>query len=136
VVADVVGDTYSGTLHWNPERAPLWMHLMSEVKRRVGRARRIAARHRLLDDEDPRIDASEDTNDDAREQVDPADIFDEVHRRAAGDTDVQQLLSFYLQGTTRKAHILRLGMSDTTYRNARRRLRRLAVAALKVARHQ
>jgi len=129
LLADVLGDTYTGTLTWNPERVPLRMHLISEVKRRFGRERRAAARQRVLDDHVAYVDVGEPSSGDVPAHVDPAALLDDVCRRAAGDTEVQQLISLYLEGATRKRHALRHGMSDATYRNARRRLKRLAVAA-------
>jgi hypothetical protein len=135
LVADVVGDTYAGTLAWDPDQVPLWKHVRAHVKQRVRQARRTAAMHTSLpevSDEMVQLDARRMASGDAAWRIDPADapaLLDDLRHRAAGDRDVLELLSLYERGITRKARILGLGMSDGQYRNARRRLIRLAITA-------
>jgi hypothetical protein len=135
LVADVVGDTYAGTLAWDPDQVPLWKHVGAHVKQRVRQARRAAAMHtslREVSDEMVQLDTPGTAGSDTAWRIDPADapaLLDDLRHRAAGDRDVLELLSLYERGITRKARILGLGMSDGQYRNARRRLIRLAIAA-------
>jgi hypothetical protein len=136
VVADVIADTYAGTLYWDPEHVSLWTHLTTEAKRRIGRERRAAAMHTsltVLGNLVPPVETSDEADRDSGEYGDPADIVDELHRRSANDIDVLRLLKLFSCGITRKARILELGVSEATYRNARRRLTRLALAAKKKA---
>jgi hypothetical protein len=102
----------------------------------MGRLRRTAAMHTslaVLGDLVQSVETSDEADSDPGEYVDPADIVDDLHRCAVNDIDVLRLLMLFSCGITRKARILELGMSDTAYRNARRRLTRLAVAAHKAA---
>jgi hypothetical protein len=135
LVADVIGDTYTGTLAWDPDHVPLWKHVRAHVKQRVRQVRRAVAMHTSLpevSDEMLQLGAPGTASGDIAWRVDPADaqaLLDDLRHRAADDRDVLELLSLYERGITRKARILEFGMSDGQYRNARRRLIRLAIVA-------
>jgi hypothetical protein len=135
LVADVIGDTYTGMLTWDPGHAPLRKHVCAHVKQRVRSARRVARMHTSLpevSDEMAQVATATAASVDAEPGADPADVpvlLDDLRHRAAEDPEVMTLLSLYESGITRKARILALGMSDAQYRNTRRRLLRFAIAA-------
>ncbi|MEO7732164.1 MAG: hypothetical protein ABIY55_14410 [Kofleriaceae bacterium] len=136
LVADVIGDTYTGTLKWDPDHVPLRKHVSAHVRQRVRSARRLARMHTSLpevSDEMAQVARTATAASvDPEPTVDPGDLpmlLDELRHRAAEDPEVLALLSLYERGITRKARILALGMSDGQYRNARRRLLRFAMAA-------
>jgi len=135
LVADVIGDTYEGTLTWDPDHVPLRKHVCAHVKQRVRSARRVARMHTSLpevSDEMAQVATATAASVDTEPGVDPADVpvlLDELRHRATEDPEVLTLLSLYERGITRKARILALGMSDAQYRNTRRRLLRFAIAA-------
>lgn len=136
LVADVIGDTYAGTLRWDPDHVPLGKHVSAHVRQRVRSARRLARMHtslREVSDEMAQVATMATAGSvDAEPSVDPGDVpmlLGELRHRAAEDPEVLALLALYELGITRKAQILALGMSDGQYRNARRRLLRFAMAA-------
>jgi hypothetical protein len=138
LVQDVLGDTATGLLRWDPCGESLEDHIMDAIATRVhhevARAKRFP--HVSLDD-DPAASRATLAAADAsllaaceasRATVRLADnAFHELWALAEADSGVRRLLEAHASGATRKADVqLATGMSAQDYHAARNRLDRLA----------
>jgi len=138
LVQDVLGDTATGLLRWDPCGESLEDHIMDAIATRVhhevARAKRFP--HVYLDDEPAAsraILAAVDASLLAACEASPATVrladnaFHELWALAEADPGVRRLLEAHASGATRKADVqLATGMSDHDYHAARNRLDRLA----------
>lgn len=137
LVQDVLGDTATGLLHWDPGAERLEDHIMDAIATRVhhevARARRFP--HVSLDD-DPAISratlAAADASLLAAREASPATVsladnaLHELWGLAEADPGVRRLLSAFASRATRKADVRSAtGMSAQDYHAARNRLDRL-----------
>lgn len=137
LVQDVLGDTGTGLLRWDPYAERLEDHIMDAIATRVhhevARARRFP--HVSLD-EDPDVSgailAAADASLLAARQASPATVrladnaFHELWALAEADPEVRRLLGALAGGATRKADVQSTtGISDQDYHAARNRLDRL-----------
>jgi hypothetical protein len=137
LVQDVLGDTATGLLRWDPGAERLEDHVMDAIATRVhhevARARRFP--HVSLDD-DPDVSgailAAADASLLAARQASPAtvrladNVLHELWALAETDPEVRRLLGALASGATRKADVqFATGMSAQDYHSARNRLDRL-----------
>jgi hypothetical protein len=137
LVQDVLGDTATGLLRWDPGE-PLEDHVMDAIATRVhhevARARRFP--HVSLDDDDPAVSAAilaaADISLLAAREASPATVkladnaLHELWGFAEADPEVRRLLGAHASGATRQADVQHAtGMSAQDYHAARNRLDRL-----------
>jgi hypothetical protein len=137
LVQDVLGDTATGLLRWDPCDERLEDHIMDAIATRVhhevARAKRFP--HVSLDD-DPAVSvatlAAVDATLLAAREASPATVkladnaLHELWALAEADPEVRRLLGAFASRATRKADVLSAtGMSDQDYHSARNRLDRL-----------
>ena len=130
-------DTLRGLIRWNPGTAELEPFLISVIRLRARRDRKIAARyeHVFIDALDPDdaafadFEASLAAGIGGAEQTDPLTMDRTIAALLAllpADPHAQRFLDAVRQGATTKPQIMRLGaLTDSEFRNARRRLGRL-----------
>ena len=133
LVADVVGETFAGTLAWDLDRVPLATHLIEKVRQRARRHRReqaaSASLEALRESEMPHGVEPPSISDERGPEVDLAEFLqrlDELRFRARGHRDALKLLALYERGKVRRRDARQLGMSVSEYRAARGLLMRLA----------
>jgi hypothetical protein len=140
LVAEVIGETYDGTLAWDPSRIPLAAHIVTEVRRRGWRERQRRAKFVPLDGmsdaETPAVLIAPGTSDeDSASQTAFAEVFArELRAIAVGDREVLQLMALNQRGVVRKRDVLRAGFPAAAYAAARRRLVRLGKAVRRIIR--
>jgi hypothetical protein len=126
LVADVIDDTYRGSLGWDLKVGFL-THVLDEVRRQLGRSARKRRNHISLDElrdhDRPLLDPAGEPE---RER-DVAVLRERIARArqqlgADGDPAALQLLTFYELGVTRRRDLRRLGLTGWTYRAAYDRL--------------
>jgi hypothetical protein len=125
LIADVVGDTYSGDLPFAPG-ASMKNHLIGELRRRAARSQR-AVKHIVsldvleeelaLDIHDLDADAALDARLTRFERSLPP-----LRARVSDDAPAARILALREAGTRRGSAAFRGGLSKRDYRNARRRL--------------
>jgi len=129
-------DILRGVLRWDPEAEELEPFLISVIRLRARRDRKIAARyeHVFIDSFDPddpafiELDASLATGMGGAEAVDP--LMDRMHTqlrgRVADYPQAQRFLDAVRHGAVTKPQIMRLAsLTHNEFSNARRRLARL-----------
>lgn len=133
LVADVIGDAFSGVLSSLPNCLAKQIH--DEVRqraRRISRTRAYPVSLTALHEEQlPLVPSAHETltsgDDDYPALADMPQLIGELRERARDDVPVLQLLALYEQGLFRRSDARRI-MSIHTYRAARERLHRLVLA--------
>jgi hypothetical protein len=131
LIADVVGDTYSGDLPFAPG-ANMTNHLIGELRRRADRSAR-EAKHLVS------LDALEDELAPDVLDLDSGSALDArltrferslplLRERVSDDASVTRILALHEAGAHRDSAAFHDGLSKREYRNARRRLRDAARA--------
>lgn len=127
-VADVIHDTYCGSITWNAERVSLPVHLLDEVRRRIRRLNKRWEQHVSIDElteqDTPLVDqrgANAEIDEDRIATVRRRRI-EYVRERISDDPHALQLIALSSVGVIRKRDVLRLGISEGSYRGARARL--------------
>jgi len=135
LVQDVVTDTWTGVLRWDPSRCTLKKHLRNAIKTRTHKLheRRSRSPHIYIGDD---TDASRNAEEDASTVVaDPeysmhrifaCEVLAEVRAAAEDDKDVLRILDAYKAGAETREDVLALAkMRERTYHNAHIRLTRI-----------
>lgn len=135
LVQDVLVDTWSGVLRWDPKRCTLEKHLTEAIKSRTNKQiqRGINSPHIYIGDDS---DASRVAEQDASSTIaDPEYPIQRIFARetmarlraaAAGDKDVQRILDAFEAGAQTRDDVLALAkMKERTYHKAHIRLSRI-----------
>jgi hypothetical protein len=133
---DAITDTWTGEVSWDPQKAPLDLHLKRVIRSRTTMAMRhltlfprVAANAPKLELEHEMSDAMAATHasercGDLRSYVD--EVVEALYLLAAHDDEVTQVLDCYAQGYIDRRDVMSLtGMKASTHHNAVRRLLRL-----------
>lgn len=138
LVQDAIGDTWSGTLRWDPKRCTLEHHLIRAIQSRAGKHRKHARDnpHDAIGDFTGASQAAEESASSMR--ADPEDAAQRLYSRetitlirnlCADDKQVTRVLDAYESGATTKEDVLAFAkMRDRTYHNAHIRLTRIVRA--------
>lgn len=134
MVADALGDTFTGVVAWDPLRCPLALHLKTVIRSRLS--------HELERAEDyPQLDVEDAPEHEVNEALVKAgkasptkklgryvkEFTDRLRAAAEDDPTVLKLIELHLQDITERRQICHmLGMKPGDYHNAFRRLKRLA----------
>lgn len=133
---DAITDTWTGDVSWDPQRAPLELHLKGVIKSRTSAMMKRADRFDHVSTHIPSVVLEREVSEAMEEQRaghdgrDLAGFIDELIEAllllATGDDEVLQLLGCFGRGLSdRRAVMHETGMSSTAYHNARRRMLRL-----------
>jgi hypothetical protein len=135
LVADAIGDTWSGVLCWDPKRCTLEMHLMRAIQSRSDKHRKHveANPHDSIGDESEESRAAEEAAtatvsnaNDSEQRVYLSEAMSIIRREAVNDRTVLRLLEAFDAGAETKNDVLAFTkMKERTYNNAHARLRRL-----------
>jgi hypothetical protein len=136
LVQDVIGDTFTGVLHWDPNVVSLKTHLLRAVqfRSRDDREHEKSFPHDSIGDGSDRSvhaenEASELANGAARAENRryAAEVMAQIRDEARADKAVLRLLDAYDAGASTKSEVMACSkMKARTYHNARIRLSRLA----------
>lgn len=140
LVQDVVTDTWSGVLRWDPARCTLKKHLCKAIRTRTHKLheRRIKSPHIYIGDgTKPSRRAERDASTvvaDAEypmQRIFAREVLEQVRAAAAGDKDVLRILDAYQAGAETRDDVLALAkMKERTYHNAHIRLMRIVQNAI------
>jgi hypothetical protein len=140
VVQDVVTDTWSGVLRWDPARCTLKNHLCKAIRTRTYklRERQIKSPHIYIGDDTrssrrAERDASAVVADPEHpmQRVFAREVLEQVRAAAAGDKEVLRILDAYQAGAQTRYDVLALAkMKERTYHNAHIRLMRIVQNAI------
>lgn len=133
---DAVTDTWTGDVSWDPQRAPLELHLKGVIKSRTSAMLKRLDRFDHISTHVPSVALEREVSDALEEQRvghdgrDLSGFIDEVIGAlfliGSGDDEVVQMLECFGRGIADRPGVMReTGMSATTYHNARRRMLRL-----------
>jgi hypothetical protein len=130
---DALTDTWTGTVTWDPARAPLDLHLKGVIRSRTSKAMRHLTRFPRIEAHAPDLELEQEMSEaiaaertcwgvlDVQSYVDR--VISALYELATGDKGVVQILDCFGQKLIDRRDLLRVtGMTATTYSNARRRL--------------
>ncbi len=143
LVHEAIAATLAGTATWEPSTKPLGNHLIDTIAWQTRNTRRRLGRHRQASLDDTRDDTSTDgcrleneaTMKAGRVTAPPIDlhiavhrVLDELRQQTAGDADVARLIETIRDGHTDHGDLMKAtGLRAARFRNARRRLTRMAM---------
>jgi hypothetical protein len=133
---DALGDTWAGTVTWEPRKASLELHLKRVIKSRTSHELQRIERFPTVAADRPSIGLEREMSCALaveRSRVDPEqtktrvdDLMEGLALLATGDDEVLQLLDCYDRQILDRRDVMRVtDMTATTYHNARRRVMRL-----------
>lgn len=135
LVQDAIGDTWNGTLTWDPERCSLELHLIRAIQSRADKHRKHAKAnpHDAIGDYTPasraaEADASEQwlDHEQAAQRTYSRETMELLRRDAMHDKQILRILDAYDAGATTKSDVLTIAkMQDSTYHKAHIRLKRI-----------
>ncbi|HWO21289.1 MAG TPA: hypothetical protein VNO30_21125 [Kofleriaceae bacterium] len=134
LIQDAIHDTLTGTRAWNPEHCELEIHLCGVIQSRTHQHFVQSTRFKperldpdLANEVEEALATARDDSSLAEERSALAQrILDDLRALTAEDQELQQLLTAYERGATKKVEVLQVTrMSSKTYDAARKRLLRL-----------